>query len=299
MRRHDPDGNVKQKIREKNRSLLMQDIALLFFLLGIVAAALLVSFSETDTQRTENLAMFLVLCGAVVLSAYRFRYLSMVLCMAQICFYAVYRIYMGFMEGESTRLMCYGWLVIPIITVGAMTVSMQTTYRVNAIAELLDKQLAEQVMTDRVTGLYNQKSMYLDIERQISFSRRHGLKVSLMILELRDKEELKAVLTPVQFDTLRVALAELLEDNIRLEDRLYALDEDGRMGVLCTCDGKGANVIKGRILAAVGKDNVFRNTLGHALRVELRIGIYEYNEETVENSIDLKKKAENEMQYDV
>lgn len=293
------DSTAAEKIRAKNRALLVQDMGLLAFLLGIVAAGMLVSFSTSESLRMESMIMFLVMSGAVVLSAYQFRYLSIVLCMVQVCFYAAYRIYMAFVEGQSIELICYGWLIIPLLTVGAMTVFMQGTYRINAVAELLDKQLTEMVMTDKGTGLYNLKSMYLDIERQIALCKRNGLKLSLIIMELRDREELKNILNSAEFDTLRIALAEAVEDCIRIEDRLYALDEEGKMGILCTGDGKDAEIVKRRILSAMKKSDTFQKVLGRALRIELRMGIYEYNEETVENSVDLKRKAENEMQYDV
>lgn len=299
MKKRNVDSNVNDKIRAKNRRLLLQDLGLLVFLAGILAAALLVAFAPNEAMRTESLLMFLVLSGAVVLAAYRFRYLAVALCAIQTCFYAAYRIYVGFVTGQTIALSCYGWLVLPLLTVGAMTVFMRSTYQAEAIAELLDKQLDEQVMTDHVTGLYNLKSLYIDLERQIAFSKRNNLCLSLMIMELRYKEELTSILSAAQFDSLRVALAELVEDNIRLEDRLYALDEEGKMGIMCTCDRPGAQIMKRRIEEALEKTDAFRDILGRALRVEIRVGIFEYKEGLVENAIDLKKKAENEMQYDV
>lgn len=299
MKKRNMESNVNDKIREKNRRLLIQDLGLLVFLAGLVGAALLVAFSTTDVQKTENLIMFLVLSGAIVLSAYRFRYLALVLCSVQTCFYAAYKIYMGFMEAETIPVFSYAWLVIPVLTVSAMTVFMRSTYQAEVVAEMMDKQLTEQVMTDRVTGLYNTKSMYIDLERQIAYSKRNSLSLTLMILELRYKEELTAILSDAQFDTLRVVLAQLLEDNIRLEDRLYALDDQGKMGILCTCDRAGAEIMKRRIRDALERTKSFEQVLGRALRVEIRTGIYEYKEGLVENAIDLKKKAENEMQYDV
>lgn len=299
MKRYRLESNVNFKIRERNRRLLAQDIGLLVFMAGMLAAALLVAFSQSDALKTENLLMFLVLSGAVVLAAYRFRYLAIALCAIQTCFYAAYRIYTGFTTGQAIPLSCYGWLVLPMLTVSAMTVFMRSTYQAEVIAEMLDKQLAEQVMTDHVTGLYNLKSLYIDLERQIAFSKRNNLCLSLMLLELRYKEELTSILSAAQFDVLRVALAELVEDNIRLEDRLYALDEEGKMGIMCTCDKAGAQIMKRRIEEALEKTDKFHEVLGRALRVEIRTGIFEYKEGQVENAIDLKKKAENEMQYDV
>lgn len=299
MKKNNLEPNVTEKIRAKNRRLLAQDVGLLVFLAGILAAALLVAFSPSEALRMENLLMFLVLSGATVLAAYRFRYLAIALCAIQTCFYAAYRIYIGFTTGQAVPLSCYGWLALPVLTVGAMTVFMHSTYQAEVIAEMLEKQLVDQVMTDHVTGLYNLKSLYIDVERQIAYSKRNHLCLSLMLLELRYKDELTSILSSSQFDTLRVIFAELVADNIRLEDRLYALDDEGKLGIMCTCDRTGAQIMKGRIEEALEKTTKFREVLGRALRVEVRTGIFEYQEGLVENAIDLKKKAENEMQYDV
>ena len=299
MKKTDMWANVNDKVRAKNRRMLMEDLGLLLFLAGIVAAALLVAFSQTEVQRMENLTMVLVLSGAVVLAAYRFRYLAVVLSAIQTCFYAAYRVYQGFMVGRAVELMSYAWLVLPIATVGAMVIFMRSTYQAEIIAEMLDKQLTEQVMVDRVTGLYNLQSMYIDIERQAAYAKRNGMSLTLMIMELRYREELKSILSDAQFDSMRVIVAELVESSIRLEDRLYALDEEGKLGILCTCDRAGAELMKKRIVNALEKTDQFRKVLDRALRVEIRTGIYEYKEGLVDNAIDLKKKAENEMQYDV
>lgn len=299
MKKRDMNSNVNEKIRAKNRRALAEDIGLLFFLAGLLGAALVVAFSDSEAHRMENLIMFLVLAAGVILSAYRFHYLAIVLCAVQTCFYAAYKTYMGFMVGEPIPVTSYAWLLLPIITGGAMIVFMRSTYQAEVIAEMLDKQLTEQVTIDRVTGLDNLKSMYIDLERQIAYCKRKGQPLSLMILELRYKDELSAILTESQFDNLRVILAQMMEDNIRLEDRLYALDEDGRMGIICLCDRAGAEIIRRRILDKVEKTAKFREILNRALRVELRTGVFEYQEGQVANAIDLKKKAENEMQYDV
>lgn len=68
-----------------------------------------------------------------------------------------------------------------------------------------------------------------------------------MVIELCYAHELQGILTAVQFDMLKKKLAEYIEDRIRLENRIYAIDSKGSVGVICTCDRPGAEVIKGRI----------------------------------------------------
>lgn len=296
---NDIHSNVNEKIRAKNQRTLRQDLGLLLFLGGLLAAAMMVAFAQSEALQLENTIMFLVMSAGIVLAAYRFRYLAVVLSGVQTCFYAAYKIYLGFMQGQSIEPACYAWLVLPMLTILCMSMFMQTTYQAEVVSEMLEKQINEMILTDRVTGLYNLKSMYIDLERQIAFSKRNHLDLSLMILELRYRDELQTILTSAQFDSLRVIFSRLLEDNVRLEDRLYALDEHGHMGIICTCNKAGAEIMRNRILERLEKTDQFRQILNRALRVEVRCGIYQYDEKTVSNAIDLKKKAENEMQYDV
>lgn len=293
------DSGPERQIQAKNRRALLQDIALLIFLVGLLAAALVVCLSSSDVQRQENVVMFLIMGGAILLAAYKFRYLSMVAAGVQTCFYAIYRIYSGLINGQTVALSCYLWLGLPVLCVGAMLLFMQSTYQAEVISEMLEKQIRDQVLTDPITGLYNLKSMYMDLERQIAYSRRNGLKLTLMLIELRYPQELQSILTAAQFDELRVGMAQELEDLIRIEDRLYALDEDGSMGIICTCDKPGAEVMRRRIQDRLSRTDKFQVFLRHTMRIDLRFGIYEYSEGEIENAMELKKKAENEMQYDV
>lgn len=292
------EKNLNNKIRKTNLKRLKQDVGLLLFLAGILAAAFLISASEGE-QRMENVVMFLIMCGEIALAAYEFRYIAIVFGGVHTCFYAVYKIYQGMVLGYPISLFSFAWLVLPMFCVLSMVWFMSSTYEAEVISEMLEKQIEDYVMTDRVTGLYNLKSMYMDLERQIAYSKRNNLPLSLMIVELRYEQELRSILSNSQFEELRQAYAEVLEDCIRLEDRLYAIDENGGMGIICTCNKAGAEIMKGRILQSLFETERFHRILDRAIRVEVRTGIYEYNKDTVVNSIDLKKRAENELQYDV
>ena len=155
MRNNTGKSNVYDQVRAVNRRALLEDAGLLFFLAGILAAALLVGFSQSDVQRMENLVMFLVLSGGVLLAAYRFHNLAIILCAVQTCFFAAYKIYTGFFLGGTITPTSYGWLFVPMITVAALVVFMRSTYQAEVLTEMLEKQLHEQAMVDRVTGLYN------------------------------------------------------------------------------------------------------------------------------------------------
>lgn len=292
------DSNINKKIRKTNLRVLKQDLGLLVFLAGILGACALIAVSS-GRERTENLIMYLILCGEIILAAYKFRYIAVVLGGIQTSFFAIYKIYQGLMEGQQIQLYSFAWLFLPMICILSMVWFMNSFSELEVMTEILEKQVEEQITTDRVTGLYNIKSFYMDLERQMAFCRRNNLPLTLMVMELRYEQELRSILSVHQFEELRQIYAEVLEDSIRLEDRLYALDEKGGMGIICTCNKAGAEIMKGRIQNNLAKTDRFRNTLKRSIRVDVRTGIAEYDKEAIANSIELKKRAENELQYDV
>ena len=233
-------------IRTKQAESVLQDVGLLVFLGGILAGALVIAASEGDA-RIENVVMFFVLGAGILLASYKARYIAVVLGSVQTLFYTVYKIYQAVANGVEITWMSYIWLVLPLLCIVAMLVFMQTTYKTEVMTEMLEEQLRNMVLVDVVTGLYNLKSMYMDLERQMAYSRRNQLKLSLMIVELRYVQELRSILNAGQFDELKRRMAEAIEDSVRLEDRLYAIDASGSIGIICTCDRGGTEIMKSTI----------------------------------------------------
>ena len=285
-------------IKTKQAESVLQDVGLLVFLGGILAGALVISASEGDA-RIENVVMFFVLGAGILLASYKARYIAVVLGSVQTLFYTVYKIYQAVANGVEITWMSYIWLVLPLLCIAAMLVFMQTTYKTEVMTEMLEEQLRNMVLVDVVTGLYNLKSMYMDLERQMAYSRRNQLKLSLMIVELRYVQELRSILNAGQFDELKRRMAEAIEDSVRLEDRLYAIDASGSIGIICTCDRGGTDIMKSRILKKMEDRETFEDILDRAIKVEIKTGCFEYDEEKISNAIEFKQKAENELQYDV
>lgn len=297
MRKRD-ENHASLIIRSKHTQALLQDIALLVFLACVLLSALVIAASA-GRARIENAVMFLVMGAGIILASYKARYIAIVLGGVQTLFYTIYKIYQAVANGAEITWDSYVWLVLPLLCIAAILVFMQTTYKTEVMAEMLEEQLRNMVLVDTVTGLYNLKSMYMDLERQMAYSRRNELSLCLMILELRYAQELKSILNANQFDELKKRMAEAVEDSVRLEDRLYAIDTEGSVGIICTCDKNGAEIMKGRILKKLGEKETFEDILDRAVKVDVRTGCVEYDKEKISNAIEFKQKAENELQYDV
>lgn len=289
---------VDDTIRKNQKEALIQDLGIAIFLAGLFASAAVLAKSP-ETDRIENMVMFFVMCGGIILAAYKFRYIAVVWGGIQTCFFAVYKIYQVFFQDHKITWYSYAWLALPMVCILAMILFMQSTYRAETMAEILEKQVREMIVIDSVTGLYNLKSMYQDLERQMAYARRNDVKLSLMIVQLRYAPELKNILNARQFDELKKRMAEHIEDAIRLEDRIYTIDENGSIGIICNTDKIGTTIMKGRIQEKLLEKDSFADILNRPIKVEIRAGAVEYDQNSIRNSIEFKKKVDNEMQYDV
>ncbi|HHJ16995.1 MAG TPA: GGDEF domain-containing protein [Gammaproteobacteria bacterium] len=73
----------------------------------------------------------------------------------------------------------------------------------------LDLELKQQVMTDSVTGLLNQRGMMLALEPQVARSRRYNSTISVLMMEVHGEQ---------QHNRLLQQVARLLKDQLRWAD---------------------------------------------------------------------------------
>ena len=308
MLRVAPDGGLslgetakeaQSVIRRKHRDAVVQNVGLLTFLFGIVAAAMTVGLSDGGS-RTTYLVMFFAMCAGVCLAAYRFRYLAIVAGGLQILIYTVWQLYEAIGNGKQFAAADYAWLILPICCIAAMILFMHNAYKAEQLADMLEDKIRDMEVIEPVTGLNNLRSMYLDLERQMAYSRRNDLELTLMIFELRYYQELKSIMNGSELAELRRRMARLVEETLRLEDRVYAIDDRGSLGIVCVgCSKDGASVVKDRITAALSQNESFEGILDRRLRVDVRVGYCSYDREEIKNAIEFKQRAENELQYDV
>ncbi len=155
-------------------------------------------------------------------------------------------------------------------------------------------------MIDPLTGFYNLRSMFMDIQTQISYAERNNNMISLMILKPRYQKELKSVLKKLQYEEVLTRLAKYVYDTVRLEDRVYSIDGEGSLGVVLTCDKKGAQVVEARLRNKISEPLAFAGIATSPIRVEVKIGCLEYKKEEYQRDARLfKKKVEEEVEYDI
>ena len=286
-------------LRRKRRDTMTQSVGLAMFLFGMIAAALTIGLSKGE-DRPVYLVMLFVSCAGIWLAAYRFRYIAIIIGGLQMLVYTVYQLYEAFANGKSIVPMDYAWLVLPVILIAAMILFMTNMYKVEKLSEILEDKLQSMEVIEPVTGLNNLRSMYVDLERQMAYARRNKLELTLILFELRYYQELKSILTAAQLSDLKRRMARLVEESLRLEDRVYAIDDRGSLGIVCIgCGRDGARIVRDRAIAVLSEKESFEEILDRALRVDVRAGFYVYDSEEIGNAIEFKQKAENELQYDV
>ena len=286
-------------IRGRRADAIVQNVGLAAFLFGIVGAALTVAMARGDGQATY-LVMFFVMCAGVWLAAYRFRYMAVIIGGLQILIYTIYQLYRAVDAGVGFAAADYAWLLLPEFCIVAMILFMSGVYKVEKMADVLEDKIRSMEVIEPVTGLPNLRSLYLDLERQMAYSRRNDTELTLMIFELRYYQELKAIMSGGQLSELKRRMSALVEETLRLEDKVYAIDDRGSLALVCVgCGRDGAIVVKNRVAAVLGEKDSFEGILDRRLRVDVRMGYYVYDREKIGNAIEFKQKAENELQYDV
>lgn len=290
--------DLLSKVKQSKYNILFQDIEILLFMLSVFLSAITIATS-TEEDLIENVIMFVVASAIVIFAVYKFRYTATVLAGMQVLVFTVYKLYNAKAHLTEISWRAYLWVVIPFLMTGSLLFFLYNNYRIEKLTELVMNQLSEMALINTVTGLYNLKAMYIDLERQMSYSERRGEEICLAIVELRYVPELKSVLPGKNFQAVIQRFSRIVEDSLRLEDRCYSIDENGSIGIILSCDKAGAMIVKNRIKANTSKPEAFEGITNRALKVDVRMAFLEYDKEVVHNAIEFKQKTESELQYDV
>lgn len=257
---------------------LKQDLGLLCFL-GCIFAVIVTAFvADTGTERTECLILFLILFVPGLFSVYKMQILANALAGIQVIAYTIYKIYQWSVYGIAITAVAYAWVFIPIATVGALWLFGQGMTQIELKNELLREQVEELVVIEPTTGLYNRRGLYTELNRQMSYARRNSTKLAVLELRLKYEQELRRILSQNQFAMLRQRMAELVENSLRMEDRLYAIDQEGTLVAVLNTDKAGAELVERRLKSVLSDEKAFANIVDRTLKVEIKAGAVEYDQ---------------------
>lgn len=271
-------------------------LLLLAFVLAVVVTCVL-----GEGHTTENLIMTVFTALCVLLATIGYLTVGIVFGAAVIVGYAGFKIYSLMVIKDNFSMLSFLWVIIPVMAVAGIALFINGYSKLTLDNALLKKQISELVMTDPVTGLYNLRSMFMDIQTQISYSERNDTAISLMITRLRYPAEMKKVLKTSEYEQVIKQLALLLVDTVRLEDKVYSIDDDGGFGIILTCGTDGTRIVEKRLRDKLADPKWFENVSSkHQVRAELKIGSLQYDKNKYKRDANaFKQDVEEEVEYDM
>lgn len=286
--------NNKKEIAGKT----LQDVGICIMLVAFLLSALL--FAATQDQYLEGILLLSGMFVAVLFACFRLTGFAIVIGSLEVVAYLAYKIYLKIVEYEDINILSFGWVLIVAMAVVGAILFVTGLKKVQLENQVLKQQVEELVMIDPLTGFYNLRSLLMDTQTQISYAERNGKAISLMIIKLRYIKELKKVLKKNQYEEVLIRLAKLVFDSVRLEDRVYAIDGEGTLGVLLTCDKAGSRIVDERLRRKLDNPEIFEGIAPSQIRVEVKIGCLQYNKEEFQRDVMLfKERVEEEVEYDI
>ena len=281
-----------------SRKILLQDVGLLLMMICISVGAAITALGGDDLLG-QHLAMLLGLFAVALLVVLRARITGTVAAAALILIFTVYKLYSYFVYETAFRWTDWIWPFLVIGTLGGTVLFISLYATVEGVNSVLNQRIDTLTVMDPLTGLENRRSMTRLLGRYMALSERNGLDMGLMLIRLRYAEELKKVLSRRQFNELRQNLASALEDTLRLEDRVFTIDDEGSFGIIYFSKVEGAPFIKNRILDTVSKRDMLHDMKEMVLRVELSIVYMQYDKEYGKDVLRFISEVEKEFAYEV
>lgn len=283
---------------ENQTAMIQRDISVILLLFWAFLQAVLMVWAEKDMQ-TTYLVMLLIMDAAVLCGFMDRVNTAVALAGTMTCGWVVYKLYSFYTFGS----MIYGadYLLAPLPLLGVLSASLfsGSMHRLNAENTLLRRQVEEQVLIDEMTGLYNLRAMYRDAQMMVNYSARNHLPVSLMLIQLRYESEFRGMLSHNRYVMMRKRLATLVQDCVRVEDKVYCIDEQGTMAILLTSNEANSAYVRSRIISHVTASNAFDEILERGTKIDLRIACKEYTDTFGKDMMAFKKAVESELAYDV
>ena len=277
---------------------LLRDIAILAFLAGVMGVILLVDLGPSDTL-TSYAVMTIVTFIAVAFAFFGRISLSIIIAGGLVCGWTAFKLYSIYANGTALISLDYLWLPAPLLLAGSACLFQSGSSKLEDENLMLRGQVEELVMVEPLTGLYNLRAMYREIPQMSRFCMRRKMPLSLMLVQLRYPTELRSFLSARHFDMLKQRLAEIVHNQLRIEDRLFSVDDVGSLAILLSSEELGCDLVKRRLRTNIEDVAAFKGITDDNIVVSVRIAYKLCTEELGRAPIELKMRVESDLQYDV
>jgi two-component system, cell cycle response regulator len=132
--------------------------------------------------------------------------------------------------------------------------------------------IAQQALTDPLTGLWNRRHMADTLDREVSRALRFGHEISLIILDVDDFKRINDRLGHLQGDLVLETVADLMGDATRDIDVAARYGGDELALILVETDNEGATIVGERLRERV-RDTEVPLRDGGAMGVTISVGV--------------------------
>jgi GGDEF domain-containing protein len=284
---------------KKSFGYLFQDIGLVLLLACLFTGAITVSYTPKAVL-FEAVIMLLGTFAALLFAGFKLFGISCVLAGLEVTIYTAYRLYLFLSYDTEIPALSFVWIFLPIISVAVMYLFVSGNRRLELENDVLREQVEELVMVNPLTKLYNLRSLYYDLNVQVSYAERNKMPLSLMVIVLKYEAELTSILSRHNYERVIQRLAQIVVDTVRVEDKTYSIDHKGSLAIIMTSDKNGSDIAMRRLKSRISEKDAFSGITDAAIKIEVKIASMEYDkEEYGDNMMLFKQRVENELQYDV
>ncbi|QBD84489.1 GGDEF domain-containing protein [Clostridium tetani] len=280
-----------------NKTIKKLDAYILLFLLDLFCI-LSFLFFNIDKNTIIDFIMLSVLFLILFISYFKRTVWSIISSAISIFGLGSYTLYNNLVYGIEVIINTYMWM-------GAIPITAVLLAKIGEYINILEdtninlQQECENLVTiDKTTGLGNIKSFYMDLDKEISKSKRYEKPLSLMMIKLEFYDEIKALIGEIKMKELLKEIGKIITSFTRKEDISCKLGQDTLAILMPETDKNGAEVVKARIKETLKEINLNKNKENNHINLDIKIGILQYDK-TVENAFEFKKIAEKELEYDV
>ncbi len=185
----------------------------------------------------------------------------------------------GFLDGTGRWI---PWLALAGLAVAGLAVTFLFARLQRHRAQLsgLNDELARLAAVDPLTGLRNRRAIEQYLSDSLSAARRHGLDLSLLIIDVDRFKAFNDSLGHQQGDAVLAHAARVLDGALRAEDAIGRWGGEEFLVVLPGTDEAGALHVTERLRAALADDQP-ESARAHQLPVTITIGLAEWGEESI------------------
>lgn len=281
------DSNVSKRI-----DLIDTLIINMFFLLIIIFA-----YGQFEKNLTNFLMITFVMIGTIV-GYYSNITFAILYAIIFDFFFASLYIFLNITQSTHVGVQVYIWMVlIPVFTI-------IFAYKGKLIKDIqienynLKKENIELVMIDKETGLRNSQSFFEELQGYMNIYKRYGILVHLMLVKIKYQDEVIKILGKSKYDRIVKLLSKEIDGMLRMEDKKYLLRDENMFGIIFLTLSNDGELVKNRLKHTIEQIRIEEDFIDK-IKIEVTIGLAQYDQESVNNSFEFFKMAENDMEYDV